>query len=59
MGGGSLPLVPPSAHKPRSRAVSQQARNKRGAYFFHLGDERNWAWRRKDPAPEEKKKKLQ
>lgn len=35
-GRNSLPLVLPP-YKPRSRAVSQQARNKREAYFFHLG----------------------
>lgn len=47
--------LPPSAHKPSCRTVSQQARNKRGSCFVHLGDERNWAWQRKDPAPEKKK----
>ena len=56
-GGGALYLLSLPQHKPRSRAVSQQDGNKRQAYSLHLGDEKNCGWWRKDPAPEEGKKK--
>ncbi len=57
-GGGrnSLPLVPPSIQTQKSSGVTT-SREQTGSSFFHLGDERNWAWQRGDPAPERKKKK--
>ena len=50
-GGGSLPLVLPP-YKPRSRTVSQQSQEQTESLFFPSGVERNWAWQRNDPAPD-------
>lgn len=57
-GGAVLYLLSLPPYKPRSEAVSQQARNKRGAYFsFSIwGNARIRAWRRNDPATEKKKR---
>lgn len=53
-GGNSLPLVPPSIQTQKSSGVTT-SQEQTGSLFFHLGDERNWAWRWNDPAPEKKK----